>query len=372
MSDTTKLIIGLAALACLLLATNAIKNQAIQTELQEGAISTLTQADVDWAEVSVEGRNAVVSGIAPSQDAGEAAVDLVSGQFGIHSAKGDFRVVEVVSPFLWTGSYGTAGLTLAGVVPSQEAMDALLMAAKGNFPDAQIRNEMRIAGGAPEGDWTATAKAGLTQLARLKTGRARLLDNALTLSGETDTSSTLDAITRSFAAVTDGFEAQTDIVVSVPDVTPELPNPVSGDQESDPQPVIIPAEAQIEIDRCQSAIDGIMSGQTIKFRTGSAEVVPQPNPLIVRLAAVTKECPNTRVVISGHTDSVGDKEANQVLSQARAQAVVNLLVDESVAADRLQAEGFGSTKPIAANTTPEGRSANRRIEFQVLYAGASQ
>lgn len=370
MSDTTKFIIGIAALACLLLATNAIKHEAIEAELKEAAALTLAEANVEWADVAVEGRNAVISGIAPSQDAGDAAVDLVSGQFGIHSAKGNFRVVEVVSPFLWTGTYGPAGLTLAGVVPSQEAMDAILATAKDKFPKAAIRNEMRIAGGVPDGAWTDIASLGLTQLAKLKTGRARLLDTALSLSGETDASATVAAVKSSFSAMTDGFSGEANIVVSVPDVAPELPAPVSEIQEPKTQPVIIPAEAQVEIDRCQTAIDDIMSGQTINFRTGSAEVIPQPNPLIIRLAGVAKECPSTRIVISGHTDSVGDPDANQILSKARAQAVVNLLADESVAAKRLEAKGFGSSKPVAANTTPEGRSANRRIEFQVLYAGA--
>ncbi|MEO0498392.1 MAG: OmpA family protein [Pseudomonadota bacterium] len=367
MSDSAKLIVGAVLLLALVFITNLIKHEAIEAELSGVAAATLADANVEWASVSVDGRNATVSGVAPSQDAGDAAVELVGGQFGIHSAKGDFSVVEVVSPFLWSARFSGTDLILAGVVPSSEVLDAIMARAQSLFSSSTIRNEMRVAGGVPDGDWQSASFQGLQQLARLKSGSARLLGPLLTITGITDTAETASSIKESVTGLATGFKGTTDITVDVPDKAPELPGPIV---ENTDKAIIVPAEAQKEIDRCQGAIDAIMQGQTINFRTGSAEVIPQPNPLIVRLATVAKECPTTRIVISGHTDSVGDADANQALSKARAQAVVNLLVDESVEAQRLDARGFGSSKPIAENTTPEGRSANRRIEFRVLYAGA--
>lgn len=64
-----------------------------------------------------------------------------------------------------------------------------------------------------------------------------------------------------------------------------------------------------------------------------------------------------------HSDSMGDEKANQQLSEARAAAVVAALVKKGVACERLLAVGFGGSKPIAANDTPEGRAANRRTVF---------
>ena len=70
--------------------------------------------------------------------------------------------------------------------------------------------------------------------------------------------------------------------------------------------------------------------------------------------------------ISGHTDNVGKTEDNMKLSQNRAKSVVDYLVSNGIAAQRLQYKGLGSSKPIADNTTVEGKTLNRRTEFKVI------
>ena len=76
--------------------------------------------------------------------------------------------------------------------------------------------------------------------------------------------------------------------------------------------------------------------------------------------------PAIKVEIDGHTDSVGSEAYNMRLSQARARAVVEYLVKHGINRDRLVAKGFGEGKPVAPNTTPEGRAKNRRVEFRIL------
>ncbi|MBV6472238.1 MAG: hypothetical protein JPMHGGIA_00493 [Saprospiraceae bacterium] len=78
------------------------------------------------------------------------------------------------------------------------------------------------------------------------------------------------------------------------------------------------------------------------------------------------EHPKTHVRIEGHTDDVGGEADNQSLSERRAQAVVRYLVNKGVQPGRLEARGYGESRPIAPNDTPEGRSANRRICFTLL------
>ena len=76
------------------------------------------------------------------------------------------------------------------------------------------------------------------------------------------------------------------------------------------------------------------------------------------------EHPELKLTIEGHTDNVGDASANQALSQARAEAVRQALVaGYGAEAGRLEAKGFGASKPAAPNATPEGRAANRRVEL---------
>ena len=84
------------------------------------------------------------------------------------------------------------------------------------------------------------------------------------------------------------------------------------------------------------------------------------------LAADLGECPETAVYIEGHTDADGPDDLNLALSVARAEAVVDALVERGVAYQRLYAVGYGESLPIASNDTRDGKQANRRIAFTVL------
>ena len=82
-------------------------------------------------------------------------------------------------------------------------------------------------------------------------------------------------------------------------------------------------------------------------------------------SALTKEDPLSKMVVEGHTDSQGQPAYNQELSQHRAQAVRDYLVSRGIAGDRISAQGFGPTRSIADNNSPEGRANNRRVEIVV-------
>jgi len=106
--------------------------------------------------------------------------------------------------------------------------------------------------------------------------------------------------------------------------------------------------------------------QNIFFETNLAVITPVSFPALDRVINFMKKNPDIKVEIDGHTDSVGSDAYNQRLSQARAQAVVEYLVKHGISRDRLVAKGFGEAKPVAPNTTPEGRAKNRRVEFRIL------
>ncbi len=84
--------------------------------------------------------------------------------------------------------------------------------------------------------------------------------------------------------------------------------------------------------------------------------------------ALTKEDPLSKMVVEGHTDSQGAAAYNQDLSKHRAQAVRDYLVTRGIASDRISAAGFGPTRSIADNASPEGRANNRRVEIVVQPA----
>jgi outer membrane protein OmpA-like peptidoglycan-associated protein len=87
--------------------------------------------------------------------------------------------------------------------------------------------------------------------------------------------------------------------------------------------------------------------------------------MVTNLIAILKAYPNAEVQLVGHTDNSGDPAANMKLSQDRANAVRDMLVNGGIDANRISTAGYGQDKPIASNDTGEGRAKNRRTELVV-------
>lgn len=108
--------------------------------------------------------------------------------------------------------------------------------------------------------------------------------------------------------------------------------------------------------------NGVMKG--IDFATNSDQLTPTSSRVLDEAKRVLDEYPTLRLEISGHTDSTGNPDYNRDLSKRRAEAVKTYLVAGGIAAERLEAVGYGPDRPIADNATPDGRAKNRRVEFR--------
>lgn len=106
--------------------------------------------------------------------------------------------------------------------------------------------------------------------------------------------------------------------------------------------------------------------KNIFFETGKAVIKAESYPELARVVQLMRENTNLKLEISGHTDNVGKPASNQKLSLARAQAVVDYLVQQGVDKSHFTAVGYGSKQPVAPNKTKAGRDLNRRVEFKVL------
>ena len=104
----------------------------------------------------------------------------------------------------------------------------------------------------------------------------------------------------------------------------------------------------------------------IYFAFNSADILSSSQKVLDEFIVFLNDHPTMTISIEGHTDNVGSDEFNLILSENRAKAVYNYLVNNGIDANRLQYKGFGKTNPIATNETEEGRAMNRRTEFVIL------
>ncbi len=109
--------------------------------------------------------------------------------------------------------------------------------------------------------------------------------------------------------------------------------------------------------------DGKIVTHGILFDVNQSTIKPQSMGAITQIVKLLKDNPAIKLEIGGHTDSDGDAAKNLTLSQSRADAVKKVLVDQGVDAARLTTKGYGATKPVDANATPEGKANNRRVEL---------
>ena len=113
--------------------------------------------------------------------------------------------------------------------------------------------------------------------------------------------------------------------------------------------------------------DVLVSVFGFDFPPGSAEIKTDNYSLLDKIARSVKLFGEPEVVIQGHTDNTGSKDGNIALSQARAESVARFLRDTAeIPADRIRVEGYGASKPVATNDTPEGRAENRRVDVLIV------
>jgi type IX secretion system PorP/SprF family membrane protein len=105
----------------------------------------------------------------------------------------------------------------------------------------------------------------------------------------------------------------------------------------------------------------------LEFETNLDVIKISSKPALVELSNTLKKKPDWKLKLSGHTDNVGDNDANMILSKKRAESVKRFLASHGIDKSRLQTEFFGESEPISDNTTASGRQKNRRVEFKIIF-----
>ena len=128
------------------------------------------------------------------------------------------------------------------------------------------------------------------------------------------------------------------------------------------------------LDRCPNTPKGAKVNKVgcwvvkgLLFDFNKADIKPQYYKNLDEVIKVLKANPGLKVEIQGHTDNIGSAAYNMKLSLRRAQAVANYLIKHGISPSRLKVKGYGFTRPVASNDTPEGRALNRRVQLKPLY-----
>lgn len=104
----------------------------------------------------------------------------------------------------------------------------------------------------------------------------------------------------------------------------------------------------------------------VLFPLNSSYLTDQAKGEIDKLVNLLADYPDASLIVDGHTDATGTEEYNQWLSEKRAESVKNYIADHHIDASRITTNGYGQSKPVAANDTPEGRQQNRRVEVTIV------
>jgi OmpA-OmpF porin, OOP family len=231
-------------------------------------------------------------------------------------------------------------ITLAGYVPDNNAHAAIVAAVGRKFFSEKIVDNLKASTGAPSGFSNSVISA-LGALSRVSTGSLVVSDRDVKLSG--------DAL---YAVAANQIRGG---------LNSDLPQGWKANAEISVKPVASPVDSTV----CQQLFVELLGKAKIRFESGKATIDSDSIGLLDRLIETALRCPSANIEVAGHTDSDGDDATNQSLSEKRAQAVADYLIKAGLPPDRLKAEGYGSSKPVADNDTDEGKAKNRRIEFVV-------
>jgi OmpA-OmpF porin, OOP family len=238
-------------------------------------------------------------------------------------------------------------IQLRGRVADLRARNATQSYARALFGSEAVYGAMRLDDALPTG-WSTRVLTALEALSHLSSGAAIVQPDMVTVRGRTGDPEASAEISRLLSQKLGEAE---NFVINV--AYEEMLDPVL--TEAPPTP-----------EECVSGINAILAGNKITFAPGSSTIEGAAAETLTAIAEIVKSCEGVQMEIAGHTDSQGREEMNQQLSQGRAEAVLNALLARRVLTTGLSARGYGEATPVADNDTPEGREANRRIEFTLI------
>ena len=334
-------IIGILLILLLLFFSIPFASQYVSNLITNDVQADLNAKGLTWVRVQAEGRVIHLSGYTTDPKEHQQAMAISRANQWVKRIDNQITPPQLIAPYTLAIQWNGEIISVEGYVGSDQDKATIEQQIITLFAGKTIQQKLTIAVGAPQ-DWTTLTSQLLKQIKTFALASIQMVDDTIYISGKTSTS-------KEVIALEDHIR------------------PFS--RESNPQGYVFTTRL-VALDRaaiiCQETFSKLLSDDSIYFKTGTTSIDARSDGLLEKLADTAIFCANSTLVITGHTDNVGDEEKNLRLSEQRAKAVKGRLFTQGgVPFKRLKAVGKGASSPIANNETEEGRAKNRRIEFTV-------
>lgn len=329
--------------------------RAIESDLKDRAIELLQANAFLDVEVDANGRDIELTGSVDEADDLVTVPELVASVSGVKTVASELRYVaspEGGEPTIdtdplviqWSGGQ----VTVTGDVSDEATRDTLIEALEDSFGSVNADGLTIEEGIASEREWLSKAIS-LIELSgsSVETGELfigpdqRVISMTAEFESRQEQRDMREAVEEIVSDSIFAFDSRL-TVADTPEVEPE------------------------EVVELQENLDDLIEGKVVEFELGSDVLTSVGIELLDEILAALESFPEVPVEISGHADSQGDDASNLALSERRAKVVLDYLVAHGQDENRFAIVGYGETRPIADNSTAEGRARNRRIEFKAL------
>jgi OOP family OmpA-OmpF porin len=336
-------LLGGLALAILLLLCPQVRGPAIQADILERTQAALASAGLAEARVTADGRDVTLNGAVSSAERRDEARRVAEGVRGVRVVDNQLAVAAAAAsaglPTTLDASIRGMRIAFRGLVPNAELRSALIRDAREVFGYWSVADELAVDENLDASVWPTS----FTDILEAFHGRGAEIDltardGRVLVEGTVLSELEVERITGALRAALPDTELDIRLTVRQP----------RNDRES-----------------LQARLDGALRGKNVEFASDGDEITPAGRAVLDEVYDLIADA-DVKLVITGHTDAQSTPEYNVPLSERRAAAVREYLIGRGIDPTRLYSAGFGESRPIASNDTPEGRQHNRRTEFHVL------
>jgi OOP family OmpA-OmpF porin len=330
------LFLGLVGLALLCVLCLYCRAPAIEEDLRGQALACVDDSGLDGDLLTVSGRDATLTGSVASPVIGDAVEACIAAIPGIRVVNNRLEI-SGVGVLGFRTHYGD--VTLWGTVPTEAARSAIVDEAVALWGSENVIDELEVDPNRTFDVWPDSFDPALAGLHHYRKDlEVELSDGRAEITGTVVSDLTKSRILGGAATVFPGYEIVDGLTVR---------EPVD------------------ERETLQSSLDTLLAAEYVEFATDSADLTAEGQRVLDLVVEILKAAPG-RIEISGHTDSRQTLEYNLELSTRRAESVRDYVVAAGLEPSRFEVVGYGPTRPIASNATPEGQQLNRRTEFHAL------